>query len=86
MNFGALMETCAFLKLRCVMGGPTVGISPMKWTAGSPPRTASFAVLTGGAAFQKNLCVMEKETAWTAWMSLVAVGICNVSLTAVHPF
>lgn len=62
------------------MGGRSVLISPMKWTADGLPKAVSFSVLMGAAAFQKNLCVMEKETAWMVQTSSAAVGISEVAL------
>lgn len=75
VNFSALMGRCASLRLGCVMGGRSVGISLMKSTVNGLPRAASFSVLTGAAAFQKHLCVMEKENARMARMRSAVVGM-----------
>lgn len=74
VNFSALMGRCASLRLRCVTGGRSVWTSLMKSTVSGLTRAASFAVLTGAAAFQKNLCVMEKENARMARMRSAVVG------------
>lgn len=68
------MGKCASLRLRCVMGNLSVGISLTKRTAGNKQRAVSTAVLMQNAASQRNSSVMENKTAWMAQMKWTAVS------------